>query len=156
MSDQHRSIRPFQSGDDTSIADVWHRSGQAAYTYLPTWQAFTLEQARRVVRDVIVPNTDIWVGVLDDQVVAYLAMEGSFIDRLFVDPFEWRRGWGNRFVELAKSISPAGLELYTHQENHPARALYEKHGFQAVEFGVSPAPESAPDVKYRWRPSGDA
>jgi hypothetical protein len=31
--------------------------------------------------------------------------------------------------------------------------LYEKHGFKAVKFGLSPPPESAPDVEYRWRPA---
>ena len=150
MRDQQRNIRHFESGDETSIAEVWHRSGQAEYTYIPRWQAFTLEQARKVVREVIVPNTNIWVGLLDNQVVAYLAMDGSTIDRLYVDPSEWRCGWGTRFVDLAKSLSPSGLELATHQENYPARALYEKHGFQAIAFGISPAPESAPDVTYGW------
>jgi hypothetical protein len=50
-------------------------------------------------------------------------------------------------------VSPSGLELRTHQENHAARALYEKQGFVAVGFGLSPPPESAPDVEYHWRPS---
>lgn len=149
---QQRNLRRFESRDERSIAEVWHRSGQAEYTYIPTWQSFTLEQARKAVRDVIVPNTDIWVGLLDDRIVAYLAMDGSKIDRLYVDPSEWRRGWGTRFVELAKNLSPGGLELVTHQENHPARSLYEKHGFQAIAFGISPPPESAPDVTYRGDP----
>lgn len=41
---------------------------------------------------------------------------------------------------------------YTHQENHAARSLYERRGFTAVQFGMSPLPESAPDVEYHWRP----
>jgi len=55
--------------------------------------------------------------------------------------------------QLAKAMHPNGLELHTHQENRAARRLYEKHGFKAVKFGVSPPPESAPDVEYHWRPS---
>jgi ribosomal protein S18 acetylase RimI-like enzyme len=86
-------------------------------------------------------------------VVAYLAINGSYIDRMYVDPNEWRKGWGVRLVALAKDLSPHGLELHTHQANRPARALYEKQGFVAVGFGVSPPPESAPDVEYQWRPS---
>jgi GNAT superfamily N-acetyltransferase len=89
---------------------------------------------------------------LDGRVVAYLAMKGSQLNRLYVDPAEWRKGWGTRFVVFAKQLSPTGLELQTHQENHAARALYEKHGFTAVKFGVSPPPESAPDAEYHWRP----
>ena len=86
--------------------------------------------------------------------VAFLAMRSSYIDRLYVDPARQRRGWGTRLLEHARALSPRGLELHTHVENHVARALYEKHGFVAVRFGVSPPPESAPDVEYHWRPEG--
>jgi len=84
-------------------------------------------------------------------VVGYLAMQDAYIDRLYVDPMEQRRGWGSRLIELAKRMHPMGLRLHTHQANHPARAFYERHGFRAVRFGVSPPPESAPDVEYAWR-----
>jgi len=83
-------------------------------------------------------------------IVAFLSMDGHIIDRLFVIPEAWRQGWGSRLIECAKKESPERLELYTHQENHAAWALYEEHGFQAVEFGMSPPPESAPDVRYVW------
>jgi putative acetyltransferase len=149
---QQRLIRQFEDADEDAVVDVWHRAGEAAYRFLPTWQALTLEQAREVFHTVIRPRCTIWVGTLDDEVVAYMGMNGSYIDRLYVDPREWRAGWGTRFVVLAKQLSPQGLELHTHQENHAARALYEKHGFRAVAFGVSPPPESAPDVEYHWRP----
>lgn len=95
-------------------------------------------------------------NALEQQVVAYLAMKGSYIDRMFVDPSQWRKGWGTRLVAFAKSLSPNGLELHTHQENRAARRLYEKHGFRAVKFGTSPPPESAPDVEYHWRPDNSA
>ena len=153
MMETARAIRPFDARDESAVVDVWHRSGRSAYTFLPTWQTFTVERAREVFQNVIRPTCDIWVGTLHDEVVAYLAMKASYIDRLFVDPIEWRKGWGDRLVALAKDLSPSHLELHTHQENHASRALYEKHGFIAVRMGVSPAPECAPDVEYHWRPS---
>ena len=52
------------------------------------------------------------------------------------------------------ALYPDGLELHTHQENVIACAFYEKHGFRAVKFGISPSPESVPDVEYHWRPDG--
>jgi ribosomal protein S18 acetylase RimI-like enzyme len=148
-----RIIREFQPTDAADVVDVWHRSGRATYTFLPTWQAFTLEQARWVFDNIIRPNCAIWVATLDERVVAYLAMQGTYIDRLYVDPREWRQGWGTQLVNFAKQLSPSGLELHTHQANVAARALYERHGFRAVKFGLSPAPESAPDVEYQWRPA---
>ena len=146
------AIRSFQPQDEAAVVGVWHRSGHAAYGFLPTWQAFTLERAGEIFRDVIRPRCSIWVGTRHGHVVAFLAMTGSYIDRMFVDPAEWRRGWGTRLVLLAKTLHPSGLELHTHQENHAARRLYEKHGFRPVKLGVSPPPESAPDVEYHWRP----
>jgi GNAT superfamily N-acetyltransferase len=119
---------------------------------VPTWQALTIDHAHWVFANVIQPRCAIWVGLRDERVVAYLAMIDSYIDRLYVDPPEWRKGWGTRFINLAQQLSPGELTLHTHQENHAARALYERHGFKAVKFGVSPPPESAPNVKYHWRP----
>jgi GNAT superfamily N-acetyltransferase len=152
IDDTRRSIRQFRDADEADVVGVWHRSGIAAYTFLPTWQALTIEHARTVFRNVIRAKCVIWVGTLDEHIVAYLAMNSSYIDRLYVDPSEWRKGWGTRFIHLAKKLSPHGLELHTHEENHAARVLYEHHGFKAVKFGTSPPPESAPDVEYHWRP----
>ena len=131
----HRTIRKFQPADEADVAEVWHRAGTAAYTFLPTWQAFTLEQAREVFDRIIRPHCVIRVATLDERVVAYLAMKGTYIDRLCVDPLEWRKGWGTQLVNIAKQVSPSGLELHTHQENFVARVFYERHGFRAVKFG---------------------
>jgi hypothetical protein len=40
--------------------------------------------------------------------------------------------------------------LYTLQINTNARAFYERNGFRALKFGLSPPPESEPDVEYHW------
>ena len=147
-----QQIRLYEPEDETAVVAVWHCAGQAAYTYLPTWQRFPRELAATVFRDHILPDYQIWVGTDEEQIVAYMAMAGSYIDRLYIDPLAQRQGWGSRFVRFAKSLSPDGLKVATHQENRAARSLYEKHGFVAVKFGLSPPPESAPDVTYQWRP----
>ena len=153
MRDASQAIRPSAEDDASAVIGVWHRSGQAAYPYLPTWQALPLERAGEIFGAAIRPRCNIWVGTRQGEVVAFLALAGSYIDRMYVDPPEWRKGWGTAFIRLAKRLHPTGLELRTHQENRAARELYEKHGFTAVRFGVSPPPESAPDVEYHWRPN---
>src|SRR5438132_252069 len=127
----YRTIRQFQPADAADVVAVWHRAGMAAYNFLPTWQAFTLEQARGGSDRIIRPHCAICVATLDERVVAYLAMKETYIDRLYVEPLEWRKGWGTQLVNFAKQVSPCGLELQTHQENFAARALYERHGFRA-------------------------
>ena len=156
MNCEDHRIRPFRAEDEADVVGVWHRSGRASYDFLPTWQTFTLEYALQVFREVIRPRCRIWVGTRDGRIVGYLAMNGSYIDRLYIDPLEWRQGWGTCFIGLAKQLSPEGLELHTHQQNEAACAFYEKHGFEAVRFGISPPPESAPDVEYCWRAQNSA
>jgi ribosomal protein S18 acetylase RimI-like enzyme len=146
-------VRRYEAADEGAVAAVWHRSGRAAYGYLPTWQAFEADEARRVFRGVILPSCDVWVAAVGAEVVGFLALKGAYVDRLYVDPNEQRRGWGTRLVEHAKGCQPLGLWLHTHQENRVARAFYERHGFTIVRFGTSPPPECAPDVEYRWRGS---
>jgi hypothetical protein len=139
VNNPHRLIRPNQETDKAEVVGVWRRSGMAAYTYLPTWHALTLlETAMWVFENVILPKCNIWGSTLDERIDEYMAMNGSYFDRLYIDPTERCKGRGMRFSNLAKQISPTGLESHTHQENLVARAIYERHGLVAVKFGISP------------------
>jgi GNAT superfamily N-acetyltransferase len=80
----------------------------------------------------------------------FLALVGSYLDRLYVHPGAQRGGVGSALLRHAMALSPAGLELHTHQRNHRGRAFYAKHGLRAVRFCVSPPPESEPDIEYHW------
>ncbi len=144
------SIRPYRADDEIETASVWHRAGLVEYTYLPTWQAFTLTEAERVFAEVVVPDADVWVAERDDRVVGYLALRERYVDRLYVDPPHQGAGIGAGLLAHAMSLHPAGLTLHTHQQNHRARAFYERYGFKVLRFGTSPPPESAPDVEYAW------
>jgi ribosomal protein S18 acetylase RimI-like enzyme len=145
-------IRSYKSADEALVAAIWHRAGLDEYSYLPRFLALTSDAARKVFAEVIVPDAQLQVAWDSDQAIGFIALKGSYIDRLYVDPGAQRRGCGVRLLAWAREQSPAGLELHTHQQNTRARAFYEKHGFQVFAFGVSSAPELVPDVEYHWRP----
>src|SRR5262249_53309284 len=145
-------IRPMTSDDVEAVVRVWHASGQRAYPFIDLWQRFTLDEARRVFREVIVSSCSVWVAETGHEIVGYLAHRSSYLDRLYVAPDHQGRGIGGALLAHAMQQSPHGLELHTHQKNAQARAFYEKRGFVAVRFGVSPPPENEPDVEYHWRP----
>jgi GNAT superfamily N-acetyltransferase len=147
-----RDIQPIRDGDVSQVVRIWYRSGKSVYSFLPAWRELTLNQAHTIFREHILPYCEIWIGIHDDKIESFLAMKGSYIDRLYVNPASQRQGWGTLLLNHAKQLSPQGLELHTHQQNHGARAFYEHHGFVAVKFGLSPPPESVPDVEYHWRP----
>jgi len=71
-------VRPFRPADEADVVGVWHRSGLAAYTCLPTWQSLTIEAAHHVFHNVIQPQCNIRVGTVADRVVAYLALICKF------------------------------------------------------------------------------
>jgi ribosomal protein S18 acetylase RimI-like enzyme len=80
-----------------------------------------------------------------------MAMRNDFIDHLYIHPNYQNRGIGKALLALAHRHSPQHVWLYTLQINTNARAFYEKNGFVAEKFGMSPPPENEPDVEYHWR-----
>ena len=133
-----------------TTALVWYRSGKDEYDYLPMFQALDEDEALSVFKNLILAHCEIWVYETAGDICGFLAMKASYIDRLYVDPAHQRQGVGSALLNHAMSLSPSGLQLHTHQQNNRARKLYEEAGFVAVKYGVSPPPESVPDVEYHW------
>lgn len=146
-------IRQLQSGEEDAVALIWYRAGKAEYTYLPDFQALTEQDAKQIFRAVILSECEIWVETQGSSIRGFMALNGSYIDRLYVDPQYQRMGVGADLLAHAKQLHPSGIELRTHQQNRGARAMYEHFDFKAAEFGISPPPESVPDVLYQWLPN---
>lgn len=154
MTSTALELRAFKAGDLEAVVSVWLAAGKAEYTYLPLFQALDAVSATNVFTAHILPQCELTLACADAQVVAFLALDDDLIDRLYVAPGAQGLGVGSLLVDYAKSECPDGLRLYTHQANERARAFYIGHGFRAVRFGVSPAPELEPDVEYRWQKRG--
>ena len=149
-ADEPEVLRRAGPEDAAEIAEVFLSAFHAAYTF-PL--AHTDDQVRAWIRDEIVPGSEAWVASAGPEIVGLLVVGDAFIDHLYVRPDRWRTGIGRRLVALAKQRQPAGLDLYTFQENARARAFYEQLGFIAIWFGDgSTNEEGQPDVRYAWRP----
>ena len=145
-------IRRYQGADFDDLNDLWRRARVQA---LPDFQArkgYTAAEDREYFRRVILVRDELWVAEREGKPVGFMAIAGDFIDQLYVAPEHQRQGIGRALVAHARRLSPSGLRLYTLQANANARAFYERDGFVAVRLGVSPPPESEPDVEYRWSP----
>lgn len=152
--DEGPIVRPLRADEVDEVIRLWHVTKQAAYPYLPLEQGRTVEEDGAFFRDAILPRSSVWVAEQGGAIAGFLAIEGSYVDRLYVHPARQRRGAGSALIAKAKVLSPDGVQLHTHVKNTQARAFYERHGFRAVTFGVSPPPESEPDVEYHWTPAG--
>lgn len=144
--------RSLVASDVAAVVRLWHETKRDTYDFIPRERGRTFEEDDTFFRREILPRDSIWLAIEPARVLGFLALRGSYVDRLYVHPSAQRAGVGAALLQRAILLSPAGLELHTHLKNTKARAFYEKHGFVAVRFGVSPPPESEPDVEYHWRP----
>jgi GNAT superfamily N-acetyltransferase len=144
-----RRMFPHELGE---VVRMWRRSRDAQQPWLEARMSHSAADDLGFFRDALAPKSQIWVAVADGAVLGLLALQGSFVEQLYVEPAVQRTGVGRALLEHARSLSPLGLELYTHQCNQRARAFYERFGFRPVAFGVSPSPECEPDVRYAWSP----
>ena len=146
-------IREYRNEDFDAVTILWRISSEKSLPELQREKGHFFHEDRDFFRDHILKNNRVWVVEMDQRPVAFLAMEDDLIDRLYVDPDYQRRGIGKALLDFAREQSPEHLWLYTLQINVNARAFYEKNGFIAEKFGMSPPPELEPDVEYHWRKS---
>ena len=146
-------VRVMRPDEAEATARMWQDSQRAAYTWFREDQRHPFPLALRFFRESICRRCQVWVAADGDRVVGMLALEGDWLDHLFVHPEHWEIGIGGRLLSHAKELSPGKLRLVTLQRNTRACRFYAERGFVATGFGTSPPPESEPDVNYEWRPA---
>ena len=144
-------VRPYQPSDLNEVVAMWRASKRAAFPYVEVQQLYTLENDTDYFRDVIAPECEVWLADDGDQIAGLLALRGNLIDQLFVRLGDQRQGVGSVLLAKARERFPDSLRAYTFQKNSPARAFFEKHGFEIVRAGLSPPPENEPDLEFVWR-----
>ena len=80
-------------------------------------------------------------------IVGFMAMIGEHVDQLYVDPSHQRSGIGSALLGEALKAAPGRTTLDVFEQNTPARAFYEKHGFEARDRWMNEE-EGAIDLRY--------
>jgi ribosomal protein S18 acetylase RimI-like enzyme len=146
-------IRPYRPEDFEPVNHVWRRARVTAFPAFQARSGHTAQDDRGYFRNVILVENSVLVAEVDGRVIGFMAMAGDLIAHLYVDPDSQGRGIGTSLIACAKSRSPSSLRLFTLETNVIGRGFYERRGFRAAGFGISPPPESEPHVEYRWTPS---
>jgi GNAT superfamily N-acetyltransferase len=144
------TVRTYADRDFDEVVARWHQTNLVSYWYVELHQKHTLAEARAFFRDHVYPSCRIFIAERETRLAGLLALEAPWIRQFAVFPEYQRSGVGTALLSKARDASSSELRLFTFRRNKSARAFYEKHGFTAVAFGISPAPESEPDVEYRW------
>lgn len=144
-------IREYRPDDFDAVTILWRVSREKSLPEFQREKGHFFYEDRDYFMSHVLHKNQVWVVELRQQPVAFIAMNKDFVDQLYIHPDYQRRGIGKVLLDFARKHSPDHLWLYTLQVNINARAFYEKNGFVAERFGVSPPPENEPDVEYHWR-----
>lgn len=149
------TFRAAAAADAPAVADVLIASHCAHQPFAPL--AHDEADVRRWVRDVLLPAQGVTVACgPQGEVVGFIATgidNGiAWIHQLHFAPGHTGQGGGSALLRQALINLPRPVRLYTFQPNSGARRFYERHGFQALEFGDgSGNEERCPDVLYELR-----
>jgi GNAT superfamily N-acetyltransferase len=151
-------IRPAVPGEHRLAADVMVEARARAEidgTMPPGCHG--PEAVEAWMRDVVLPDREVYVATADEQAVGLLVLDTAWLDQLHVRPTWWRRGVATTLLSLAKALRPHGFGLWVFEVNTPARRLYERGGLVVVRrTDGRDNEERAPDVAYAWQPPGGA
>jgi GNAT superfamily N-acetyltransferase len=144
-------IRPAVKQDAEAAAALWLRSRREALGLIPASVHSDAEVRGWMASHVLAP-LECWVAeTIDGTIVGLLVLEEEWVDQLYVLPGWQRQGVGSQLLGVAKRLRPHGLQLWTFASNAPARRLYERRGFVAVEETDGAGnDERTPDVRYVW------
>ena len=148
------SLRSANANDARRIADILIGTRATFMPYAPS--AHSEPEVREWVASHLVPTGGVVVAEIDGQVVGVMATategECAWITQMAVDPGMAGNGVGSVLLAHAIETLARPIRLYTFQQNIGARRIYERHGFQAIQFtDGEDNEERCPDVLYELR-----
>jgi ribosomal protein S18 acetylase RimI-like enzyme len=144
-------IRDYRPDDFDAVTILWRVAREKSLPEFQNAKGHFFFEDQNYFCDHILKENKLFVVESNQRSIAFMAMKDEFIDQLYVHPDHQHLGIGKALLDYARQLSPEHVWLYTLQINLNARAFYEKNGFIAEKFGISPPPESEPDVEYHWR-----
>ena len=100
------TMRPVEPTDTHAVGDVF-LAAIAGMTYLP--ELYTEEETRTFIRDVLLPNNEVWVAEDGGRVIGFLGLWGDVVSHLWVHPDQQNQGVGTALLGLAMDRRPSGL-----------------------------------------------
>jgi ribosomal protein S18 acetylase RimI-like enzyme len=138
--------------DAGAISDVYLRSRRTIAAYAPPMHSD--EEVRQWIAEFLVPSGEVTVALDGDRIAGMSAMSRAYgvvwLDQLYVSPSSFGLGIGSRLLADVIDRALTVVQLYTFAQNTRARAFYERHGFEVIEYSDGKNnEEGCPDVLYR-------
>jgi putative acetyltransferase len=142
-------LRAGRIEDADVLASIHHRSREAAMPWIRL--VHEESETRGWMRGMVLPHQRVLVAERDGRPVGFAAVEGEWLEQLYVEPEAIGTGVGRPLLDAVKAERPGGLSLYVFARNARARRFYEAAGFVLVaESDGRDNEEREPDCTYRW------
>lgn len=127
LDERPLTIRPYAPASDLDrCMTIWRKASEVGHPFLAPSM---LDADAALVREKYMPAADILVAVIGGEVSGFIALLGSFIGGLFVDPSRHGQGIGKALVLEARRGQPI-LDVDVYEANADARAFYARLGFK--------------------------
>lgn len=127
----YNMIRKYQPEDLPSVLNIWLKSNLDAHSFIAaTYRESHLEYMKQVL-----PQADIYVYEIQNQVVAFAGLENNYIAGIFVQQKKRSQGIGKQLLSFLKNTHST-LSLTVYEKNQKALKFYIREGFQVIREGI--------------------
>jgi GNAT superfamily N-acetyltransferase len=145
-------VRDGVPGDAEQLAALYWQARAVAMPWLLNPHDET--STRRWMEHVLLVEQRVRVAEYEDRPRGFAAVNGAWLEQLYVDPDHRGLGVGRMLLDDAKQARPNGLSLHVFTRNVPARRFYEAAGFKLADQSDGQRnEEQEPDCTYTWTPS---
>ncbi len=121
-------IRKYETKDTDALILIWQSANALAHPFLD--EGF-VSQVAIDMRNLYLPNAETWVLDIDEQPVGFIALLGSEIGGLFLDPAQHGKGYGKALTDYAAKLK-GQLSVEVFEKNNIGRGFYDRYGFVEV------------------------
>lgn len=125
-------MREYKTDDTDALIAIWDKAEPLAHPFL---SGEIRDQVRKDMRNIYLPNAETWVLENHGAAVGFIAMIGTEIGGLFLDPAEQGKGMGRQMVDHIVAIKgPLTVEVF--KNNKIGLPFYQRYGFVVTGEGA--------------------
>jgi putative acetyltransferase len=129
MTHEAITIRRYQPSDADAVIAIWEAANALAHPFL---SRDFVDTVRADMRAVYLPNAETWIAERDGRPVGFIAMIGTEIGGLFLDPRYHGKGFGRAMVDTVVAAK-GSLQVEVFANNRIGRAFYDCYGFVPID-----------------------
>jgi len=126
---QAMHIRQYRDADLEAVVSTWESATRLAHPFMT--EEF-LDQERKNLPDLYLPNADTWVIEIGGEVAGFIALIGNEVGAIFVQPDHHGIGAGKALMDKAQGLH-GDLEVEVFSSNTIGCQFYTSYGFERYQ-----------------------